>query len=381
MNNNTNTLLFKPFARHGAPFSLRYLHTGAVLLIALFLVGCMHAEEAPTQEGTATVSTAPTTAAVVLPTPTDLPLPPTTIPPTLTAAPTVQPLPLFHTVQDGETLLGLALTYSVPMAAIQLQNDLGEALVVRTGQVLEIPPSAEWEGASPFWVIHAVAEGETLTGIGQTYGVDTGELQTVNILPANAALQIGQLLILPLESPAMASAPAPTAAPTLPTPTTAPPSTQENEAAPAATVIPTMPLPAVPPPDDVTAWPQETVRLINVVRAEYGLPPLVYNETLAQAAQGQANDCSQRGWCSHTGSDGSDIKTRVRAVGYAGRGWAECWAQRKSPQGAVDVWMDEIPPNDPHRRTLLSTWLTEIGMGVAEAEWGYYYFIADFGRP
>ncbi len=146
------------------------------------------------------------------------------------------------------------------------------------------------------------------------------------------------------------------------------------------------PFPTTRPPPSRRRWlwppgHRRPSRLINVVRAESGLPPLVDNETLAQAAQGQANDCSQRGWCSHTGSDGSDIKTRVRAVGYAGRGWAECWAQRKSPQGAVDVWMDEIPPNDPHRRTLLSTWLTEIGMGVAEAEWGYYYFIADFGRP
>jgi hypothetical protein len=41
--------------------------------------------------------------------------------------------------------------------------------------------------------------------------------------------------------------------------------------------------------------------------------------------------------------------------------------------------MDEVPPNDPHRRTLLHTWFTEIGVGIAETTWGYYY-IADFGR-
>jgi len=58
----------------------------------------------------------------------------------------------------------------------------------------------------------------------------------------------------------------------------------------------------------------------------------------------------------------------------------ECWAQSQSPQHAVDMWMDEVPPDDPHRRTLLSTWLSEIGLGVAKTTWGYY-FIADFGRP
>jgi uncharacterized protein YkwD len=120
--------------------------------------------------------------------------------------------------------------------------------------------------------------------------------------------------------------------------------------------------------------------LINQVRSQHGLPPLVYNETLARAAQGQADDCAQRGWCSHTGSDGSDIKTRIQRAGYDPASWAECWAQRQTPQGAVDIWMDEVPPDDPHRRTLLTTWLSEIGVGVAQTDWGYY-FIADFGRP
>ncbi|MEA3310493.1 MAG: hypothetical protein U9Q70_13435, partial [Chloroflexota bacterium] len=58
-------------------------------------------------------------------------------------------------------------------------------------------------------------------------------------------------------------------------------------------------------------------------------------------------------WCSHTGSDGAYIQERLRRAGYVGAGWAECWAQSRSPQGAVDRWMDEVPPHDPRRRTLL----------------------------
>jgi uncharacterized protein YkwD len=119
---------------------------------------------------------------------------------------------------------------------------------------------------------------------------------------------------------------------------------------------------------------------MNEVRAAHGLPPLAYNETLARAAQVQANDCAARGSCSHTGSDGSTIKERILRVGYDPASWAECWAIRPTPQEAIDIWMDEEPPNDPHRRTLLTTWLTEVGIGVAEAHWGYY-FIADFGKP
>jgi hypothetical protein len=51
-----------------------------------------------------------------------------------------------------------------------------------------------------------------------------------------------------------------------------------------------------------------------------------------------------------------------------------------TPQGAFDFWYYETPPNDAHRRTLLSSYLTEVGIGVVAADWGYY-FVADFGRP
>jgi len=59
-----------------------------------------------------------------------------------------------HTVQPGETLLGLALEYGVPMAAIQLQNQLGSETALQAGQVLDIAPGAGWEQASPFWVVY-----------------------------------------------------------------------------------------------------------------------------------------------------------------------------------------------------------------------------------
>ncbi len=53
------------------------------------------------------------------------------------------------TVQSGDTLLGLALAHGVPMAAIQLQNDLGNSTIVQLGQSLVIPPPSAWAGASP----------------------------------------------------------------------------------------------------------------------------------------------------------------------------------------------------------------------------------------
>jgi uncharacterized protein YkwD len=142
---------------------------------------------------------------------------------------------------------------------------------------------------------------------------------------------------------------------------------------------PPAPKPAEPPSSDATGLSQQVWEHINGERDRYGLYQLAYNEKLALAAQRHAEDCSQRGSCSHDGSDGSDEQTRVRRVGYQGS-VDESWAWSASPMDAVAWWLDEVPPNDWHRRMLLSDLWREIGVGVAPADFGYY-FIAVFGRP
>ena len=281
-----------------------------------------------------------------------------------------------HTVQPGETLLGLALQYGVPMAAIQLQNQLGSGTVLQAGQVLDIPSGAGWEGASPFWAVHLVQEGATLSGIAALYGLDVATLRVVNGMAGDDLLRVGQSLVLPLEAPAgeaRALDPTPTPVPPAPTPAPVPGASESPQ--------PTIGVTALPPSADVVAWPAEVFGLINEVRAAHGLPPYVYDDTLARAAQLHGQDCQQRGSCNHTGSDGSNVKARVLRAGYDAAGWAECIVYSSSPQAAVEWWMDEVPPNDAHRRTLLSTWVTEVGIAVVPTAWDYYYFIADFGRP
>jgi uncharacterized protein YkwD len=353
-----------------------------ILAIFILLTYCVSrpsdAPPEPTTTPTPDISpTRPTSPAPTAPSPEPTASPEVVAPPTPSEA--EETVLVQHTVQAGETLLGLAMTYDVPMAAIQRQNGMGTGTVVQAGQVLAIPGPEGWEGASPFWVLHVVQGGETLAGIAARHDLSVAEIQTVNGLTDAGMIRVGQQLILPLGGPA-ATQPPPTSTPAPPTPTSAPTPTDVPEPTAAAPTF--APGSAASPPADVAAWPREVVRIINQVRAAHGLYALTYNETLAVAAQGHANDCSQRGWCSHTGSDGSDPRARIIRAGYTPASWAECWAMSLSPQHAVDMWMDEVPPNDPHRRTLLSVYQTEIGVGVADAGgWGYYYFIADFGRP
>jgi len=56
--------------------------------------------------------------------------------------------------------------------------------------------------------------------------------------------------------------------------------------------------------------------LVNEVRAERGVDPLVRCEALDRAAQDYALVLEDWGNLSHTGPDGSDIGARAQAVGY-----------------------------------------------------------------
>ena len=107
-----------------------------------------------------------------------------------------------HTVEPGDTLLGIAMTFDVPMAAIQLRNNLGEATTVLLGEVLEIPSSQAWSGASPFWVVHEVASGETLSEIAADYGLELDDLQAANASLDPDHIAVGEAVVLPLGMPA-----------------------------------------------------------------------------------------------------------------------------------------------------------------------------------
>jgi uncharacterized protein YkwD len=311
--------------------------------------------------------------------------------------PTALPQATSHTVQPGETLLQLAMDYGVPMGAIQKENGMGESIDLQAGQALLIPPASAWPGASPFWVVHQVVEGDTLLGITDDYGVDYVAFVSVNDLNEDDILNIGQALILPLEAPidvvlAERQEPeAPAVVAAAPQPTPQPPAAVAVAApavdAPVAAVTeaPTEAPPVVvaAPVGEMSDWEAEVLQRINAIRAENGLPPYQYNPLLAQAARLHGADCQQRGSCNHTGSDGSTVRIRVARTGYPMVGAAECIVYSDSPADAVAWWMDEVPPNDAHRRTLLNNWVTEIGIAVVpiDASGKYFYFIADFGRP
>jgi uncharacterized protein YkwD len=162
--------------------------------------------------------------------------------------------------------------------------------------------------------------------------------------------------------------------------TTAAPSTMLPDVNPAEAATNTPP-PEIPAASgDAAGWADEVFRLINQARAENGLAPYTRNEALELAAWLHAEDSTQREDLAHTGSDGSTPSTRVQRAGYEAVGVSEITVTGNSPQWAVDWWMNETPPDDPHRSTILSATYTEIGVAVVPAG-QTHYFIAVLAQP
>jgi uncharacterized protein YkwD len=300
-----------------------------------------------------------------------------------------EPVILQYVVQAGDTLWNLALFHGVSMAAIQLANGMGNSIDLIAGQTLAIPNSPQWLGENTFWMVHVVRQGETLVGIASTYSMTVDDILRVNAIADPALIHVDQQLVMPLTQLTMTNAPQPTEAPVAVAAAANPQSAlpPAESTAPAAPAPPASepsqpPAPAAPPPQPPSSaadWPVFILTRINQVRAEHGLNALALAPELTYAAQAHAQDCAQRGWGSHVGSDGAVLKVRLERAGYLGENWGENWVQALNAGRAFDWWYGEIPPNDPHRRNILSPNYTEAGIGIAETGWGYI-FVTDFGR-
>ncbi|MBW4571371.1 MAG: CAP domain-containing protein [Tolypothrix carrinoi HA7290-LM1] len=67
-------------------------------------------------------------------------------------------------------------------------------------------------------------------------------------------------------------------------------------------------------------------------------------------------------------------------MSHAGYKWSEIAenvaAGQKTPEQAVSIWINEVPPNDAHRRNILNPNYRELGVGYSNNYW-----TQDFGSP
>jgi uncharacterized protein YkwD len=290
-----------------------------------------------------------------------------------------------YTVSAGDTLLSIALEHKVSMAAIMLKNNLDDAAVIQLGQTLKIPNSLTWTGENVFWSVYIVQAGETLLEIAQQNEVNMDDLVRINRIADAAAIQIGQKLVLPALQPGSAVNRVATGASKsevgaqarqAPQAGKAPVVAARSAPAPVEPAVPVAPL-NVTGADGIRA---QLLAMYNQVRASYGVAPLTASGVLQLSAQLHAQDCAQRGYGSHVGSDGSTTRARTARAGFTGRITGENWVWSSGAAGAFNLWYNQESDGGPHRSNILSARYTQVGFGVAAANGGYY-IIADFGAP
>jgi uncharacterized protein YkwD len=118
--------------------------------------------------------------------------------------------------------------------------------------------------------------------------------------------------------------------------------------------------------------------LINDYRSANKRPPLSLHDQLGVAAERHSQDQANRDRGGHTGSDGSDAGQRITRAGYDWRFWGEnvFWSKPDGSAQAAFAWWKNSPD---HNANMLSPNFTEIGIGRARSNSGWWYWTTDFG--
>lgn len=164
----------------------------------------------PTIEPTVALTPISTPTRAPTATPTQTPSPTPTLPPSPTPTPVP---PIEYVVQQGDTLLGIALQFDVTTDQIIAYNNLDSDIIVE-GQTLLIPPPIPTPGPSPTlrpgeptvesapYVLHTVRPGETLSTIAEQYGISVAVLRAANDIPEDSeTIQVNQVLTIPRSTP------------------------------------------------------------------------------------------------------------------------------------------------------------------------------------
>ena len=99
---------------------------------------------------------------------------------------------VIHTVRSGDTLDAIARRYGVTVASLRMTNRL-EGNIIRAGQRLRIPSDAAKESDT---VICTVKSGDTLSTVAERYNVSVTKLKRANRLTSNM-LRVGDRLEIP----------------------------------------------------------------------------------------------------------------------------------------------------------------------------------------
>lgn len=105
--------------------------------------------------------------------------------------------------------------------------------------------------------------------------------------------------------------------------------------------------------------------------------PVVWNDKLGQAALQHCLDMSQKGFLSHTGSDGSNPGERLSRAGYR---WSSCGENVgqgfRNPEDAVKLWLK----SEMHCKNIMNPKFEEAGAAFSKSGNGRSYWTLVLGN-
>ena len=126
---------------------------------------------------------------------------------------------------------------------------------------------------------------------------------------------------------------------------------------------------------------QYVLALVNRDRDEAGLPSVEWDANASLAAQAHAEDMARNGFTGHWGTDGSVPEQRYAQAGgiHFAQENAACFFdavtreldpnpvfERAELEKIESAFISEVPPNDGHRRNILTARHSHLGVGLAK---------------
>jgi uncharacterized protein YkwD len=379
-------------------FQGRALMYGAIALVVLGLVLLIYWLTRPTQPlgqlfatdtPTVTVTSTATSTATVTATAT------ITETPTITVTPTPsEPFP--YIIQENDTLDAIAQRFGLGTDGVLLILDQNPQILtdfggfIQVGQEITIPlPGTTRATTTPIpaslrsgtLVEYQVLPGDTLAGIAVRFNSIADEIIAQNEIENANALQVGQLLEIPVNL----------ITPTATLPASSTPVTP-TVAGGTATQAATSGAASTPAPggsaacafDENAQFVTQLEDLINEERTSAGLPALDLNTQLTAAAEAHARDMLCNDYFSPLGLNGSTPEDRVEAAGFDASLVVELlYALHPSlggnPPSALDWWLN----NPDSRDDLLNANTTDFGIAYVSSEESLFggYFVVVAASP
>jgi len=370
-----------PFLVYGA---IALVVIGVILLV-VWLMGPSQPLSGlfPTETPTPTLTFTPTNTPIPTNTPT------ITLTPTETVAPTPsEPFP--YTIQEGDSLFAIAEKYNLGEDGILLIYYQNPQILeppfngsIQAGQTILIPlPGTILPTSTPIppglsrgtKIEYTVLAGDTLAGIAARFNSLVDNIITENNIDNANALQVGQVLQIPVNLVTATATLPPTSTPITPT------AVGGQSTATAAAANPTS-APAACAFDENASYVTQLQTLINNARTSNGLSALSLNQSLTSAAKAHATDMLCKNYFSPNGWDGTTPQTRVTAQGYNASLVVQLiYAQDgASAQSALDWWMN----NSTYRADLLNPNTTEFGISYVSSDTSLFggYFVVISAKP